>query len=54
MRIRNADKAHHREVLYYEVLPWFIKPHLHSLSMNVELDEYGELRCVSFPLLELC
>lgn len=40
--LRNRQAIRERRVTYLEVLPWFIKPYLHTLSLKVEADDYDE------------
>ncbi|PWN87920.1 Gpi16 subunit, GPI transamidase component [Acaromyces ingoldii] len=45
--LRNTDAVRARSVVYYDVLPWFIRPLLHSLQASVEVadddDEEGDI-----------
>lgn len=40
--VRNSEPVSERTVTYFEVLPWFIKPYLHTLSLTVEADDFDE------------
>ncbi|CEH12255.1 GPI transamidase complex, GPI16/PIG-T component, involved in glycosylphosphatidylinositol anchor biosynthesis [Ceraceosorus bombacis] len=40
LMLRNIDPKRERNVLYYDVLPWFVRPYLHSLNTTLELDEW--------------
>jgi hypothetical protein len=40
--IRNSEASRERVVTYYEVLPWFIKPFLHTLSVQAEAEDFDE------------
>jgi phosphatidylinositol glycan class T len=42
LTLRNKEATRERRVTYFEVLPWFIKPYLHTLSIQVEADDYDE------------
>lgn len=43
--VRNHE-SRERRVLYYEELPWFVKPYLHTLDVRVDSDSYSESICV--------
>ena len=51
LTLRNREAIRERRVTYFEVLPWFIKPYLHTLSVQVEADEYDKsfLRYAQHP-----
>lgn len=38
----NSEAIRERKVTFFEVLPWFIKPYLHTLNIQVEADDYDE------------
>jgi phosphatidylinositol glycan class T len=40
--LRNSEPVQERTVTYFDVLPWFIKPYLHTLSIEVEADDFDE------------
>lgn len=42
LSIRNTESYQERTVTYFEVLPWFIKPYLHTLQVHVQADDYDE------------
>lgn len=42
LTISNSEAIRERRVTYFEVLPWFIKPYLHTLDIQVQADDYDE------------
>ncbi|UZJ55244.1 hypothetical protein CBS101457_004564 [Exobasidium rhododendri] len=40
--LHNSEAVRERMVTYFDVLPWFVKPYLHTLSTQVEADEFDE------------